>query len=135
MVGPAVARLFSAYPLRVGAVRGVAPELGLRLNPPPLSPWVVFAGGAATTVALAVGVVATTSNVTAWNQANTLVEDATPTSPVSGAALSAHTNEIERSFSALVVAFGVAAVVGAGTGVAALFTNWAGSTDVDEAMP
>lgn len=135
MVGPAVAKLFPTLPLRVGAVRGVAPELGLRLNPPPLPPWVVFVGGAATTVAVAVGLVATSSNITAWNEADKLVAAATPTSPVNGAALAVQTDEVERSFNVLAVAFGAAAVVGAGTGVAALFTNWNGSTDVDEAAP
>ena len=86
-------------------------------------------------MAAAVGIVATTSNITANNEASRLVAAATPASPVNGAALSLQTNEVERSFNTLVVAFGAAAVLGAGTGVAALFTNWNGSTDVDDAAP
>lgn len=38
-VGPAVAELFPELPLKIGQTRGVAPELALRLNPPPLPPW------------------------------------------------------------------------------------------------
>jgi len=128
MIGPAVERLLPTATLRPGTTRGVSPELALRLNPPPLSPWVVVVGGGATAVALAVGLVATGSNAVATQQANGLVDDARAAGgTVNGAALTAQTQTIESSFVALVVSYGAAAVLAAGTGVAALFTDWSGS--------
>ena len=53
-VGPAVEELFGDLPLRPERERGVAPEVAARLNPPPLSPWAVYAvGGAAGAIATA----------------------------------------------------------------------------------
>ncbi|MDP2343153.1 MAG: hypothetical protein Q8O67_19505 [Deltaproteobacteria bacterium] len=55
VVGPAVAALFPELPLKPGRVRGVSPELLVRLNPPPLPPWVFWTGVGVT----GVGVVGT----------------------------------------------------------------------------
>ncbi len=38
-LGPAVAEVFADIPLKKGAVRGVAKEKALALNPPPVPPW------------------------------------------------------------------------------------------------
>jgi hypothetical protein len=44
VVGPAVLALFPDVPLKPGRTRGVAPELAVRLNPPPFEPWVFWTG-------------------------------------------------------------------------------------------
>lgn len=52
-IGPMVPELFPGHELRPGETAGVDPEVALRLNPPPLSPWLFYggAGGAATLAA------------------------------------------------------------------------------------
>ncbi len=52
-VGPAVQELFVEVPLRAGVTRGVDPRLALRLNPPPLSPWMPVTAGIVSAVAFA----------------------------------------------------------------------------------
>lgn len=55
-VGPAIAELFPDLTLRKGKERGVADEVALKLNPPPLRPW-VFWSAAGLTAVLASGAV------------------------------------------------------------------------------
>lgn len=57
-VGPAVAEVFPDVPLRPGKTRGVDPEMALRLNPPPLPPWLCWSGLGTSSV-LAVGALVT----------------------------------------------------------------------------
>lgn len=57
-IGPGVAALFPELSLKDGVARGVAKDMALRLNPPPLPTW-VFATGLTATSALLVGAVAT----------------------------------------------------------------------------
>jgi hypothetical protein len=52
LVGPAIEQLFPDLPLRDGETRGVAPELALRLNPPPLPLGALVGAGVATGGAL-----------------------------------------------------------------------------------
>jgi hypothetical protein len=54
-IGPAVAELFPDFALRAGASRGVDKEAALRLNPPPLQPWMFVTIAGASGVALATG--------------------------------------------------------------------------------
>lgn len=54
VVGPSVEVLFPEAPLKAGRTRGVAPQLAVRLNPPPLDPWVFWTSASATGLALAV---------------------------------------------------------------------------------
>lgn len=55
-VGPMIPALFPEHELRPGARVGVDPDVALRLNPPPLSPWVFYAG-AGTAAGLLAGAV------------------------------------------------------------------------------
>jgi hypothetical protein len=52
VVGPAVEALFPERSLKPGATRGVAPDLAVRLNPPPLDPWAFWTGVGVTTGAI-----------------------------------------------------------------------------------
>ncbi len=54
-IGPAVEQLFADRPLRDGVQRGVAEEVALRLDPPPLPPWVFYATAGAAVLAGAAG--------------------------------------------------------------------------------
>jgi hypothetical protein len=126
LIGPAVEELFPDVPLRPGQRRGVDPEVALRLNPPPLQPWVFWSGAAATSVALAAGIGATVVNGLASQSAADRVSRATPSNPAGGADLAGDVDTVRGSFGVLVGAFGATAVLGAATGVAALFTDFAG---------
>lgn len=53
VVGEMVATLFEEYPVRAGMERGVSPEVGRRLNPPPLPTWVFWSSVGVTGVLLA----------------------------------------------------------------------------------
>jgi hypothetical protein len=54
-VGPVVQALYPDKPLRPGLLRGVDPEIGRRLNPPPLPRWAFAATATAAAMALATG--------------------------------------------------------------------------------
>jgi hypothetical protein len=54
-VGPVVQALYPDKPLRAGLLRGVDPEIGRRLNPPPLPRWAFAATATAAAMALATG--------------------------------------------------------------------------------
>lgn len=66
-VGPIVEKLFSDIPLRAGETRGVAKEIALRLNPPPVPPVVWYAAAGTTAVGIAASAVAGVF----WSRADT----------------------------------------------------------------
>jgi hypothetical protein len=73
VVGPAIEALFPERELKPGARRGVAPELAVRLNPPPLDPWVFWTGIGVSGAAMAASTVVTvlfTSTASAFDTVN-----------------------------------------------------------------
>lgn len=128
MVGPAVSQLFADRPLREGQTEGVAPELALRVNPPPLPPWVFWAT-ASTAGALVVGAGATLAiNTVLFSQVSARQEDARKT-PVKGADLLALRSQNDLAAGTTLALVGAAVVVGATAGALTLFTDWQGYGD------
>lgn len=85
-IGPAVAVLFPATPLRRGAVRGVSPELARRLSPPPL-PTLLTASVGAVSAGLLVGAgIAAAVQVSTYGEYTALAAGSTTTT-TSGARL------------------------------------------------
>jgi hypothetical protein len=121
-VGSAAAKLYKDKPLRVGAVRGVPPEVSRRLNPPPLPVWAPVSTGAA---ALVIAAGAAGFGVASLNEQNAhaalLLES--KTTPVPGSLV------VERAASAWQFAvlsnvlYGAAAVAGLSTVAMVPFTN------------
>jgi hypothetical protein len=129
MIGPAVATLFPDVPLRAGLARGVDPAVALRLNPPPLDPWVVYSGAAVTGALVLTGVGATVVNGLSAQAAQEKIAAASFANPADGAALKGDTAAVQTSFLVLTASFASAAVAGAATGVLALFADWHGYRD------
>lgn len=125
MVGPAVSQLFGDRPLREGQSEGVAPELALRVNPPPLPPWVFWAT-AATSGALVVAAGATlVINTVLWSQVSDRQEQARKT-PVPGDELVALRSQNDLAAVTTIALVGTSALVGATAGALTLFTDWHG---------
>jgi hypothetical protein len=124
LIGPAVKELLPDATLKPGMSRGVPPEIAARIHPPPLEPWVFWSVSAATGVAVLTGGAFTAWNLGAYASANEKVQQSQSGTTVSGAALNQDLSSMRTSFVGLVVAYGAAAVVGAGAGVVALFTDW-----------
>jgi hypothetical protein len=125
-VGPAVAQLFPDVPLREGAVRGVAQEMALRLNPPPLPTW-VFGGevglaGASFTTAAVLGVVWT--GVAA--QANTLKGEGKFDKFTRTA------DDADHLLYAAYTAVGAGGAFTVAAGISALFTDFWGYAEMNE---
>lgn len=124
-VGPFVEQLFPEFPLRVGAVRGVSPELALRLNPPPLPPAVfaIVAGAAAVTGLGAAGAAAV--NGVLFNQVMALQGQALKQS-IDGEAFVEARAASDRWAVAAVALAAASGVLAVGAGGVALFTDWRG---------
>jgi len=129
-IGPAVERLFPGFELRAGASRGVAKEIALQLDPPPVPVWTTtLLGVLAAASASAGGVVSYLAyqDLQTYNRTLQpgLASQASPV-PVSGPALVHLQNEgQQRALTAniLFIAAGGVAVVAV---VLALFTDWHG---------
>ncbi|MDP2342156.1 MAG: hypothetical protein Q8O67_14460 [Deltaproteobacteria bacterium] len=127
-IGPAVAELFVDVPLRPGLTRGVDPQEGLRLNPPPLPVWAFATSAATTGVALATTGVALAVFVGASGNANSLIERSTKEDVVA-ADLTGQINVAETSFGAAAAAGAITTAFAATTVVLGLFTDWQGHQD------
>lgn len=121
-IGPAVDELFAEHPLRPGQVSGVEPELALRINPPPLPPWVFWT----TTVAAGALAVATVGAGAAHLSARTTFSVQGAADIVDGAALKQTEGVIAGSALGFWVGVGATSVVVAAAGVEALFVDWRG---------
>jgi hypothetical protein len=127
-VGPTVEELFADFPMREGQERGVAPEVALRLNPPPLPKWSFW------TVATAAAVTAGAGGMFAM-LASTAAKDHNDyaqlglTQQISGSTLrskhdlAAHRQTTSTTF---YMSSGALALVAS---VMALFTDWHGYSD------
>ncbi len=122
-VGPAVEGLFPELPLRAGQTRGVAPEVAVRLNPPPLPPaafWsVAGVTGAVVVAAAGAGVVWFTSDLTLRSTYETAKGTAVPAQTVLDQ--QAQVQISNTAFWALVGVAGAGAVT---AGFMFPFTDW-----------
>jgi hypothetical protein len=125
MVGPAIETLFDDFPLRDGLVRGVAPELGLRLNPPPVPMWGFGVVAATAIVATATAAVAGGINIAAWADGQKLAAEAEQ-GVVEASVLQAKNEAVETSFTVTVATGSVAGAAVVATGLVALFTDFHG---------
>jgi hypothetical protein len=127
-IGPAVEELFPEHELRRGKTRGVAEEIALAINPPPLQPW-VFWTTAGTSGALAIGAgmaaVVNGAALLSW-QATVRRSRNAPATLDDFAGAEAAGNASAVAAWTLLAASGA---VAAGAGVAALFTDWEGYGD------
>ncbi len=120
-IGPAVEELFADVPLRSGKTRGVPKEVALRLNPPPLPPWVVVAG--ATTAGAAAALSATTAALNLV-QADDLARYKASANPFVTATFDDKRGAVDASAIATWSLAGGAVAVALATGVATLFTDF-----------
>ena len=121
-VGPAIEQLFPELPLREGSTRGVPKEMALRLDPPPLPKWSVWAVAGTAVATLAAGGVfgyLVTESEREWDRQ---LDD--------GAARGRDLVTIENTAqSRQTMANGMfitTGVLAAAAGVMALFTDWHG---------
>lgn len=125
MVGPAVSQLFQDRPLREGQTEGVSPELALRVNPPPLPPW-LFWTTASTSGALLLAAGATLAiNGLLFTQVNARQEEARIT-PIVGKDLLELRSQNDLAATSTLVLVGAAALAGATAAGMAFFTDWHG---------
>jgi hypothetical protein len=125
-LGSAVAQLFPDVPLRAGAVRGVDPEVALRLNPPPIPPLVTIASIGVTAV-LAASTAGALATQLSFMSARDEYAAKTATQVQDGATLNekaAAANNAATVALALGISTGIAA---AATGALAAFTDWTGA--------
>ncbi len=126
MIGPSVEELFPELPLRQGQERGVAPEVALRVNPPPLPAWVFWATGAtAGGLAVAAGT-SMTVNLVLLQQ---LEERSLVTAPQDGKAFADAQSQNDTAAVTTLAFAGGAVLVGTAAGVVALFTDWRGDAE------
>jgi hypothetical protein len=127
-VGPAVEKLFKDVPLKPGVTRGVAPELALQVNPPPLPAWATVTTGVASGLLLVAGVVAGTSAASEKATFDGLAERARG-QDVQAALLNESASRAQGWAGAANGLYGGAAAVGVATTVMFFFTDWAGARD------
>jgi hypothetical protein len=124
-VGPAVAALFPDRLLRPGLTRGVAREVALRLNPPPLPRWVFAVTAGAAVAAAAAGATFGLMANDSTTQYNDLLRRSTA-EQVPGGQLVALQDQASsrRGTAGVLLAAGAGLAVAAG--VEAFFTDWHG---------
>ena len=105
--------------------RGVAPELGLRLNPPPVPLWGFGVVASTAIVATAAAAVAGGINLAAWADGQKLAAQANQ-GVVEASVLKAKNEAVETSFSVTVATGSVAGAAVVATGLVALFTDFYG---------
>jgi hypothetical protein len=131
LIGPAVAQLFPDLPLRPNTTRGVDPALALRLNPPPLDPWVMQTTAVVSAVALlATGSAGVLWAVSAANLQSTY--DGAKAARVSADQVIAQQQQTSISNTAFWVGVGVTVVTAAATGVLVPFTDFAGMREQEQ---
>lgn len=130
-IGPAVETLFPDFPLRQGRKRGVPQEVALRLNPPPLQPWVFWS--ALGTAAVATSISAMLGGLSAffYTDYQRYLERG-KTERLDGPTLTAKAALTNRTSVAALTTLGVSATLWAATGVTALFVDWQGYGDGGE---
>jgi hypothetical protein len=127
-VGPAVEQLFPDTLLREGMERGVAEEVALRLDPPPLPPWSFYSVAGASVAAAIVGGVFGLQAENAESQFNT---QAASTGTIPGRDLVNLQNEANDYALAANVTFAVAGGLAVSAAIMYLFTDWHGYGDAE----
>lgn len=127
-IGPAVAELFPETQLRDGAVRGVEKEAALRLNPPPVPPWMFYASGAFSGAALATGAVAGSISAALTDSAQQRVNESTKL-VISGAELERDLQNARNGALVANIAFVSTGALIIATGALGLFTDFEGYAD------
>jgi len=122
-VGPLVASLFPDRALRPGRTRGVAREVALRLNPPPLPRWVFYVTSGVAVAAAAGGTTYGLMANDSRSQYNALLRRSA-TEQVPGSQLASLRDQASSRRSAAGLLFGVAATFAVAGGVEAFFTDW-----------
>jgi hypothetical protein len=118
-----VEELFQDRQLRDGAQRGVAEEVALRLDPPPLPTWAFYtAAGAALAAAAAGGVFGLLANESE-RQFNSLAKSS---GEISGRRLVHFQDQANARALGANVSYGTAAGLALTAGIIALFTDWHG---------
>jgi TolB-like protein len=125
-IGPVVEELFPGVPLRPGMTRGVPEEIAFRIHPPPLQPWVFWSLASASAVAVVAGGALTAWNAVAHASTNDKVQRSVTGPPIDGVELNNDLAAVRGSFIGLIAAYSAGALIGAGAGVSALFTDWEG---------
>jgi hypothetical protein len=123
VVGPAVEDLYKDFALRNGATRGVAKEVGLRLDPPPI-PRVATIAIAAVSVATAIAAgILGVMTLTAQSEYTSYAESGLRT-PIEGPTLTAKGNTLKGRALGANVLWGTAGGLAVVSGVMAFFTDW-----------
>jgi hypothetical protein len=128
LVGTAVEELFPEHPLRPGTERGVAKDVALRLDPPPLPPWSFWSAVAG---AAAAGIAGGVFGLQARNSAalyDKRVQDST-TQVVEAREITELDATARRQSSSANYSFIGAGVLAVTSVVMALFTDWHGYGD------
>lgn len=125
-LGPAVEELFPDLPLKKGAVRGVAPEMAVALNPPPLPPWLTLttAGVGAATVVTGLVVVGVAE---ALHQDFIAYAASGTEAPIEGRTLNDKGDAANAVLNGGVVTAGAGLVVVAASAAMFFFTDWNGA--------
>ncbi|MEW5847637.1 MAG: hypothetical protein AB2A00_02445 [Myxococcota bacterium] len=127
-VGPAVEKLFPELPLKPGLRRGVAEEVALRLNPPPLPRGAFLIPTAITGISALVGVTAGLVAAVALADYHLYAYQGR-TRPIDGASLVAK-GRAALGFSVVAnLGYAVALVALISCGITALFVDWHGYRD------
>ncbi|MBI5508599.1 MAG: hypothetical protein HY903_07590 [Deltaproteobacteria bacterium] len=134
-IGPAVQELFPERDLKAGKERGVAKEVALRINPPPLPKWTFYSAAGAALVAVAAGGVmeflaqdkAKDYRATAARGVPTA---ANPNAEISGAELKAKADSATFRADTARYTFIGSGVFALAAGVMAFFTDWQGYGEV-----
>jgi hypothetical protein len=130
-IGPAVEALFPELPLKAGQQRGVAPELALRLNPPPLPVWAIASTLGTTAVLAASTIVA--GALWAFSDGELRASYATAaTTPVPATQVVAQQQQVQVMNVAFWVLAGSMATAGIASGVMVPFTDWQGLREKEE---
>jgi hypothetical protein len=130
-VGPAVEELFPDQPLRAGAERGVSDELVLRLNPPPLDPWVFWTGVGTTAMVTVAGAVLGAVSLFTLSSYGELV-DRGREAPIAAADLKSRADANNAVTIATWSTLGGGVGLAAATGAAFFFVDWEGVRDAAE---
>jgi hypothetical protein len=133
-IGPMTQAVYPDRALRPGRTRGVAKEVALRLNPPPLPRWPFFATAAAAVVAGAAGAGYAYLASDARRQYQALAQRSL-TEPVAGAQLRDLQQSVSSRSSTANLLFVTAGGLAVAAGVEAFFTDWHGYRTSLDAAP
>jgi hypothetical protein len=130
-IGPAVQELFPERELKVGKERGVAKEVALRINPPPLPKWSFYAiAGGAVAAAAAGGVLELLAQDKASQFRNFAGQGVNNPSGISGKTLVGYGDEATSRADQARYTFIGSGVFALAAGVVAFFTDWYGYGEV-----